>query len=166
MRAGIAFGSNLGDRLANLSAARQQIVGLAGVESPLLASSVFETEPIDCEPGAPSFLNAAMEIGYRGAASELLPELRRIEAQLGRPAAHDRNTSRTLDLDLLYFGDLASSEPALELPHPRLAQRRFVLEPLAEIRPELVLPGQCEPVRVLLGKLAGTQPLVRVASRW
>ncbi|MGI8437003.1 MAG: 2-amino-4-hydroxy-6-hydroxymethyldihydropteridine diphosphokinase [Chthoniobacterales bacterium] len=165
MRAGIAFGSNLGDRLALLQAARRRLTSLPGVEPSLLSSPVYETEPIDCEPRAPRFLNAVMEIGYDGSAHDLLRELRQIEEELGRPEAHPRNASRTIDLDLLYFGDEAIAEPELQLPHPRLAERRFVLEPLAEIRPDLILPEQSETVAALLEKLPQT-PLVRLASEW
>lgn len=166
MRAGIALGSNLGDRLANLTAARAQLSDLPGVELPRLASAVYETDPVDCDESAGKFLNAVMEIGYAGAASELLRVLRGIEAAHGRPPAHARNASRTLDLDLLYFGDITFSTPDLELPHPRMQTRRFVLEPLAEIRPDLILPGQQESVSALLRRLPDRSPLVLVASEW
>ncbi|MGZ5554101.1 MAG: 2-amino-4-hydroxy-6-hydroxymethyldihydropteridine diphosphokinase, partial [Chthoniobacterales bacterium] len=79
MRAGIAFGSNLGDRLTNLKTARQKVLDLPGVEKPMLISSVYETEPVDCEPGVGKFLNAVIEIGYAGAGETLLRELRKIE---------------------------------------------------------------------------------------
>ncbi len=166
MRAGIALGSNLGDRVMNLSAARLQIAKLPDTKPPVLASAAYETEPIGCEPGAPKFLNAVMEIGYAGTAADLLKELRSIEIRLGRPAAHARNISRVVDLDLLYFGDQKAAEPALQLPHPRMHERRFVLEPLAEIRPELVLPGQTATVLQLLHALSDREPLVRFASEW
>lgn len=165
-RAGIALGSNLGDRLATLSNARREIARLAGVEQPVLASAVYETEPVECEPGAPPFLNAVMEVGFAKDAHELLAQLRRIEATLGRPAAHARNTSRTVDLDLLYFGDALLADDELQLPHPRMTERRFVLEPLREIRPGLILVSYCETVAELLAKLPATPPLVRVASEW
>ncbi len=166
MRAGIALGSNLGDRLGRLKAARQQIITLDLFPPLLLASSVYETEPVDCEPNAQKFLNAVIEISYAGEAPDLLHELRRIEAALGRPAAHARNASRTLDLDLLYFGEETMSGPDLELPHPRLRERRFVLEPLAEIRADLVLPFETENVAALLRRLPASPPLLRVASEW
>ena len=166
MRAGIALGSNLGDRLMNLSAARQQIAELPDAQPPILASAAYATEPVGCEPGAPKFLNAVIEIGFRGTPIELLTELRAIEAKLGRPAAHERNVSRLVDLDLLYFGDVQSSSPDLQVPHPRMQERRFVLEPLAEIRPDLVLVGQTRTVAEMLTSLRQTEPLVRFASEW
>ncbi len=107
-----------------------------------------------------------MEIGYAGEPRELLAELREIERALGRPATHARNTARTLDLDLLYFGDAVIATAELELPHPRVTGRRFVLEPLAEIRPDLILPGQSENVADLLVKLLASAPLLRVTSEW
>ena len=142
MRAGVALGSNLGDRLGNLNSARRQISSLANVRPPIFASAAYETEPVACEPGAPKFLNAVMEIGYAGEPEELLRQLRAIESSLGRPPAHARNVSRTVDLDLLYFGEVQVAGADLELPHPRMHERRFVLEPLAEIRPDLMLPAQ------------------------
>ncbi|MEO5721382.1 MAG: 2-amino-4-hydroxy-6-hydroxymethyldihydropteridine diphosphokinase [Chthoniobacterales bacterium] len=166
MRAGIALGSNLGDRLANLRAARARIEALPEVAGPLLASAIYETEPVDCEPDAGKFLNAVLEVGYAGDAMELLHHLRQIEASLGRPPRHERNASRTLDLDLLYFGELILSTPELELPHPRMQARRFVLEPLVEIRPELVLPAQKKNVTDLLAALPDASPLVRTAREW
>jgi 2-amino-4-hydroxy-6-hydroxymethyldihydropteridine diphosphokinase len=166
MRAGIALGSNLGDRLGNLSMARRQISALPQVQPPVLASAAYETEPVACEPGAPKFLNAVMEIEYAGEPEELLRELRGIESALGRTAAAARNVSRTADLDLLYFGDVQVSGAELELPHPRMHGRRFVLEPLAEIRPELILPAQSVTVAELLHQIPDTEPLVRFASEW
>ncbi|MDQ6913683.1 MAG: 2-amino-4-hydroxy-6-hydroxymethyldihydropteridine diphosphokinase [Verrucomicrobiota bacterium] len=166
MRAGIAFGSNLGDRLANLKAGRAEVVSLPGVELPVVASGVYETEPVDCAPGTREFLNAVMEIGYPGAGEELLRELRNIEKAHGRPTAHERNAPRTLDLDLLYFGGVQISQPGLQLPHPRMLDRRFVLEPLAEIRPELILPGESVTVAELLRRLPDATALVKFASEW
>ncbi len=166
MRAGIAFGSNLGNRLANLKAARAEVMALPNLRPPILASAIYETEPVDCEASAGNFFNAVIEIGYAGAAGELLRALRQIEAAHGRTPAPAQNASRTLDLDLLYFGEKILRTPELELPHPRMVARRFVLEPLAEIRPDLVLPGQAESVADLLAQLPESAPLVRVTSQW
>ena len=166
MRAGIALGANVGDRLASLRAARGCIEAVDQLEPPLLASGIYETEPVDCEPGAPRFLNAVVEIGFAGAASELLAQLRAIERQLGRPSVHPRNVSRTIDLDLLYFGEQIIDTAELQLPHPRLHERAFVLQPLADIRPELVLPTRQRAVRELLANLNVTSELVRIDSGW
>lgn len=165
MRAGIALGSNLGHRLSNLLRAREQIARLSS-DRELAASPIYETDPVDCESNAPSFYNAVIEIDYAGSPSELLAELRAIEEQLGRPANHARNTSRTIDLDLLYFGDEQIDTPNLRLPHPRLHDRRFVLAPLAEIRPELLLPNETATVAELLATLPESPPVVRASEQW
>ena len=166
MKAGVALGSNLGDRLANLCAARNEIGKLNSVSSPLLTSAVYETEPVGCEAGAAKFLNAVIEIEYAGDAPDLLHDLVEIETRLGRPASHARNASRTLDLDLLYFGDMKIETPELQLPHPRIAEREFVLRPLADIRPDLVLPKQTESMRDLLLRLPKGEAVVRIAAEW
>jgi 2-amino-4-hydroxy-6-hydroxymethyldihydropteridine diphosphokinase len=166
MRAGVALGSNLGDRLANLRNARREIAALSRVHPPMQASAIYETEPVGCELGAAKFLNAAMEFEYAGEAQDLLRELATIEKQLGRSPAHARNVSRTIDLDLLYFGDLEIETAELQLPHPRMTEREFVLRPLGDVQPDLVLPKQTESVRALLLRLSDTGAVVRVAGEW
>ncbi len=166
MRAGIALGSNLGDRQSNLRTAFEQITRLPMIRPPLLVSSVYETEPVGCAPGAPSFLNAVIEIECDREPADLLQRLRRIEESLGRPGKHQRNAPRTLDLDLLYFGACVVETAELTLPHPRMHDRRFVLEPLAEIRPDLVLPGEELDLAALLRQLPARPGLVRVTSEW
>src|SRR2546423_11482511 len=130
MRTGVALGSNLGDRLANLRAARRAIVNLSAIRPPILDSSIYETEPVECESGATRFLNAAVEFDYDGDPTELLGQLARIEEWLGRERDHARNISRKIDIDLLYVGDLTVENERLQLPHPRLHLRQFVLQPL------------------------------------
>jgi 2-amino-4-hydroxy-6-hydroxymethyldihydropteridine diphosphokinase len=166
MRAGVAIGSNLGERLANLRNARKDIAGLRNVLPPLRVSAVYETEPVGCEKAAAKFLNAAIEFGYAGEAQDLLRELAAIEKLLGRPATHPRNASRTIDLDLLYFGELEIETAELQLPHPRIAHREFVLRPLADITPDLILPKQTESVAMLLLQITTTGAVVRVAAEW
>jgi 2-amino-4-hydroxy-6-hydroxymethyldihydropteridine diphosphokinase len=166
MRAGVALGSNLGERLANLRNARKDIAALSGVLPPMRSSGIYETEPIGCEKGAGNFLNAAIEFGFAGGAEDLLHKLAAIENLLGRPAAHMRNVSRTIDLDLLYFGDLELKTAELQLPHPRMTEREFVLRPLADITPDRVLPKQTESVRTLLLRILDTEAVVRVAAEW
>jgi 2-amino-4-hydroxy-6-hydroxymethyldihydropteridine diphosphokinase len=153
MKAGIALGSNLEPRLLNLQGARRRIFALHTSAEPIASSKVYETSPVDCPEGSAPFLNAVMEITSSLDPEELLQRLQAIEQELGRPAEHSRNAPRTIDLDLLYCGDLVRDEPAFTLPHPRIAQRLFVLRPLCDIRPDLVLPGSNLTVRNLLAAL-------------
>jgi 2-amino-4-hydroxy-6-hydroxymethyldihydropteridine diphosphokinase len=166
MKAGIALGSNLGDRLAHLREAQRIIAGLSRVKSPISSSSIYETEPVDCEPGAAKFLNAVLEFDYDGEPIDLWRELKRIETKLGRAQQHERNVSRSIDLDILYFGDLKMETKQLVLPHPRAHQRRFVLQPLAEIDPDLVLANQSKSVRELLASLGESATVVRLTNDW
>jgi 2-amino-4-hydroxy-6-hydroxymethyldihydropteridine diphosphokinase len=166
MRAGIALGANLGDRLGSLTTAREMIFALPDVLAPQLSSSVYETEPVECEPEAEKFLNAVIEVGYDGEPLALLHALREIESRLGRPAEHEANRSRRIDLDLLYHGGRVRDDRELQLPHPRLHLRGFVLLPLAEIRPSLVVPGQTRTVGELSEELASTASVVRAARQW
>ena len=163
MKAGIALGSNLGDRAAHLAAAKRFLSSLhAGPGAPL-CSALFETEPVDCAPGTAAFLNAVMEIETALDPTALLAHLRQFEQQQGRAVDRGRNAPRQLDLDLLYAGDNHIDTPALVLPHPRMNARRFVLQPLANIRPDLVLPGQELTVAQLLAALPSS-PAVRPAD--
>jgi 2-amino-4-hydroxy-6-hydroxymethyldihydropteridine diphosphokinase len=165
VRAGIALGSNLGDRHDNLHRAREAISRLARGRQ-TIGSAIYETEAIGCEVDAPRFYNAVLEIEYDGSARDLLQQLRTIEEQLGRPTDHPRNRSRTIDLDLLYFGDEQVETPQLHLPHPRLPERRFVLAPLADIRGDLVLPNQKRTVAQLLRHLTDSARVVRAKEQW
>lgn len=149
-RVGIALGSNLGDRLANLQAARDCLREIATPGEPFLQASNYQTEPLLCPPGSPLFYNSVVEVAFDGDAFELLELTQAIEKKLGRAAAPERNAPRIIDLDLLYFGDEIIDTEALVLPHPRIAERRFVLQPLAEIRSELMLPGQTRSIAELL----------------
>jgi len=166
MRTGVALGSNLGDRMENLRAARKEIVDLADVAPPILSSAIYETDPMGCEPGAGKFLNAVLEFDYDGDPAELLAELRRIEESLGRARNHLRNVSRKIDIDLLYCGNLKIDNEQLQLPHLRMHLRKFVLQPLAEIRPEMVLPNQTKTVRELLAQLGESAKVMRLSDDW
>ena len=166
MRTAVALGSNLGDRLANLQAARKAILDLSNVKPPVLCSAIYETDPVGCEPDAGKFLNALLEFNYEGDPLELLKKLREIERALGRPPNHPRNISRKIDIDLLYCGDTATDAEELQLPHPRMHLRKFVLQPLADIRPDLVLPGQTKTVRELLAQIGDSGKVVHSIDRW
>jgi 2-amino-4-hydroxy-6-hydroxymethyldihydropteridine diphosphokinase len=166
MRTAVALGSNLGDRFENLRAARGQITELAMVQPPVVSSAIYETEPVGCEPGASRFLNTIIEFDYRGDPERLLEKLFRIEESLGRKRDHQKNVSRTIDIDLLYSGDRRINNERLQLPHPRMHQRKFVLQPLVDIQPELVLPGQTRTVRELLAELKEPSDVIRLRNNW
>lgn len=137
----IALGSNLGDSAATLQAAMAALEPLAA--GPLLRSSLRRTAPVDCPPGSPDFLNAV--VAFKPAADEtpesLLEKLHAIEARFGRKRSGIVNEARSLDLDLIAFGEERRNAAELKLPHPRATQRSFVLAPLAEILPDFKAPG-------------------------
>ena len=166
MRTAVALGSNLGDRLENLRAARKAILGLSNVKPPILSSAIYETDPVDCEPGANKFLNAVVEFEYEGGPASLLEELIRIEEALGRKRDHPKNVSRTIDIDLLYCGDRNIEDERLQLPHPRMHLRKFVLQPLANIRPGLLLPGQTQTVDELAANVEDSGVVVPFMDEW
>ena len=166
MRTAVALGSNIGDRLQNLRAARKRILALPNVEPPVLSSAIYETKPVDCEPGAGNFLNATMEFDYEGDPRRLLQQMIQIEESLGRKRDHLKNASRTIDIDLLYCGDRRINGERLQLPHPRLHLRAFVLRPLADIRPDLLLPGQKKAIWELLAEVEKCGEVTRFAEQW
>ena len=166
MRTAVALGSNLGDRLENLRVARRQIMELDRIRPPVLSSGIYETEPIDCEPGASKFLNTVIEFDFEGNPVQLLEQLVRIEESLGRKRDHPKNVSRKIDIDLLYCGDQQIDNEQLQLPHPRIHLRRFVLRPLADIREDLVLPDQRKTIRELLAESDGSGEVVRLMNDW
>jgi 2-amino-4-hydroxy-6-hydroxymethyldihydropteridine diphosphokinase len=166
MRTAAALGSNIGDRLENLRAARKAIFDLANVKPPIISSAVYETEPVGCEPGAGKFLNAVVEFEYEGDPVRLLEQLIQIEEALGRKRDHLQNVSRTIDIDLLCCGDQRINDERLQLPHPRLHLRTFVLRPLGDIRPDLVLPGDKKTVSDLLVGFKDSGGVLRFAENW
>ena len=166
MRTAVALGSNIGNRLENLREARKAIIDLANVNPPILSSAIYETEPVGCEAGAAKFLNAAVEFEYAGDPARLLEQLIQIEETLGRKRDHPQNVSRTIDLDLLYHGDQQINDERLELPHPRLHLREFVLRPLADIEADLVLPFQTRTVRELLANSEQCGQVLRFLDYW
>ncbi len=168
MRAGIGFGSNLGDRQANLRRARNHLRTLPCVQAIRASGPLYETSPVGCDASARDFLNTVVEVEISddAAPERLLSALRHIETVLGRASRRPKNAARSIDLDILYLGETAIQTPTLVLPHPRLHQRRFVLAPLAAIRPDLVLPGQRLPVSELLQALDDPASVQLVAESW
>jgi len=153
MRAGVALGSNLGDRLAHLREARTRLLSLHDGSGPFLCSKIYETSPVDCPHGSQPFFNAAIELSTKAPPLNLLADLLRIEIESGRPQKHEFHGPRSLDLDLLYYGNLQVSLDTLTLPHSGISSRIFVLKPLADICPERVLPNRDRSVRGLRDSL-------------
>ena len=150
MRAFVGLGANIGDREATMRAALERLAGVDGVKV-VAVSSFRETDPVGMVD-QPRFLNAAAELETTLAPRELLDALLAVERSLGRTRDGPRFGPRTIDLDLLLHGDEPVDEPGLTVPHPRLGERAFVLEPLHELDPELVVPGW-GPLETLLRKL-------------
>jgi len=148
----IALGSNLGDRRGHLDDAVDELAALEGFEL-VAVSPWIETDPVGGPPGQGRFLNGALEARTALAAGELLAAMQRIEAAHGRRRG-ERDAPRTLDLDLLFYGREAIDEPGLVVPHPRLEERLFVLEPLACLRPELRLARSGKSVRERVAELS------------
>ena len=146
---GIALGSNLGDRQSHLDSA---VARLRSVLAGLRMSRVFETEPVDVVGPQGPFLNAAVAGAFEGTARELLATLLTLERQHGRERPHP-GAARTLDLDVIFFGEERVEEPGLVVPHPRFRDRRFVLEPLAEVAPDWRDPVTGLTVAELLSRL-------------
>jgi len=134
-------------------------------DAPVLKSSLWQTTPVDCPPGSPKFVNAVVGLTPREQEKpeSLLAKLQELEKDFGRTPKKILNEARPLDLDLIAFGQETRKTSQLTLPHPRAHLRRFVLQPLAEIVPTLVLPGQTKPVLQLLSELPldnSVEPLV------
>ena len=156
----VALGSNLGDREAALAGALEALSTADGVEV-VRVSAWHVTRPVGGPPGQGDYLNGVLEARTTLTPEDLLWLLQRVETQFGRDRAREvPNGPRTLDLDLLLYGREHIERAGLVVPHPRMEARLFVLEPLAELAPELVLPGcgkrVCERVAELRGATGAT----------
>jgi 2-amino-4-hydroxy-6-hydroxymethyldihydropteridine diphosphokinase len=160
----IALGSNLGDSrkiLLNAMVRLQQISA-----KPILKSSIWRTSPVDCPPGSPRFLNAVVALNpFADETPEsLLAKLQALEREFGRQPKKLLNEPRPLDLDLIAFGTETRCSLRLTLPHPRAHLRQFVLQPLNEIVPDLILPGQTQTVAQMLAKLIVNESCEKISA--
>lgn len=150
----VSLGSNLPSKYGSPEKTLKQAIQMLKQfsDGPLKVSSIHRTAPKNCPPDTPDFFNAIVSFQPRPELNgpALLRELLKIESEFERKRGYLRNLPRTLDLDLICYGGRQSQDDFLVLPHPRAHQRRFVLEPLAEIAPKLVLPGQSVTVQELL----------------
>ena len=158
MESGFSLGSNLGDRRAALAAARDALRATPGAR--LLAQSpIYETTPVGVRPEYRdlAFYNAVVLVESDRDAAAWLQRVETVERALGRVRGPDRFAPRPIDIDLLYCGDACIDSGGLVVPHPRWAERRFVVQPLADVRPDLVLPGAARSVREVLAGLTGDE---------
>lgn len=166
--AGIGLGTNLGDRMGHLRNARAELEALEGVKL-IAASNVYETEPV----GVPkeyehmAFLNAVLLFDVELDVEEWSRQVHAIEDKLLRVRTEVRNTPRTIDLDLLFFGDVVMERPHLHLPHPQCRNRLFVCKPLCDVAPDLCLPGDDNrTMREVLSSLPEKPKVNKFNAQW
>lgn len=167
MEIGLSLGSNLGDRLVHLRRAAQRIAALPGVRI-VAAAPVYETEPVGVQPvhAALKYLNTILIVEGPEDLDTLSESLHAIETDLGRRRSADRQAPRTIDIDVIYAGGVRRRDGKLDLPHPRWAERRFVLQPLADVRPDLILPDGGRTVTDQLARLPADEGVVCWAKDW
>jgi 2-amino-4-hydroxy-6-hydroxymethyldihydropteridine diphosphokinase len=158
----VALGSNLGDSRKIILDAMARLQKFS--DEPIQKSSLWETSPVDCPPGSPKFVNVVVGlIPQKNETPEsLLAKLQLLEKEFGRVQKKVLNESRPLDLDLIAFGNEIRHSRELILPHPRAHERRFVLQPLREIAPDFILPGQGKIVLQLLAELPADETVRRL----
>jgi 2-amino-4-hydroxy-6-hydroxymethyldihydropteridine diphosphokinase len=159
----IALGSNLADSRTNVQKAFDRLQQLSDL--PLLKSSLWQTTPVDCPPGSPFFVNAVVRliVTAQETPESLLAKLQHLEKQFGRQPKKILNEPRPLDLDLIAFAREIRATEHLVLPHPRAHLRRFVLQPLVEIAPDFIFPGQSLTVTDLLKNLPADPTMRRLS---
>jgi 2-amino-4-hydroxy-6-hydroxymethyldihydropteridine diphosphokinase len=159
--AAISLGSNLGNRQAYLQRALDGLRLLGDVER---LSALYQTVPVGCSADTPAFLNAVVKLQTNLSATALHQGLQMLEQSLGRAAVREKNSPRTVDLDLLLWNAEQISTAALTVPHPRLHLRRFVLQPLAEVWPEAWHPTLLRSVQDLWKDFQSDEPLLQPAQ--
>ncbi|HUA67559.1 MAG TPA: 2-amino-4-hydroxy-6-hydroxymethyldihydropteridine diphosphokinase [Candidatus Saccharimonadales bacterium] len=158
----IALGSNLGDSRRIVLEAMKRLQSLS--DRPVRKSSLWQTSPVNCPPDSPMFVNAVVGVVPRRVETpkSLLKKLQSLERDFGRRQKKVHNEPRPLDLDLIAFGSEICDTPELILPHPRAHLRRFVLQPLSEIAPDLIFLGQSKTVSRLLAELISEETITRL----
>jgi len=166
-RVGIALGSNLGNRLAHIKLARDMLRKLAPEDVTYAQAPIYQSEPVDCPDDSPDFFNTVIEIDYIGSPHQLLDYTQGVEFHFGRGIVYQQNAPRIIDIDILYFGNETLDGGILTIPHPKLTHRRFVLQPLADVCPELILPGDKATIAEHLHHLDSDEPpLTLVQTNW
>jgi len=168
MEIALSLGSNLGDRVDNMRRAHAAILETADARE-LAASPLYDTEPVGVKPEFQHmrFANSVLIIESQHSAKEWLGWIHDIEYGMGRSRDnHDRNAPREVDIDILYAGDELIDSGGLTVPHPRWAERHFVVQPLADVRPDHVLPGMEKTVRDVLASLGPAEGLSRMNEAW
>lgn len=164
---GFSLGSNLGDRLQNLVAAKEALLSFPDARQ-IAQSTVFETEPVGVQPEHAHllFLNAVLILSSSLPVEGWLTRLGDIENTLSRERSEDRYAPRTIDIDILYAGESCIDSGGLVVPHPRWMERRFVVAPLAELRPDRILPGAGKSVRQILDHLPPGEACHPLPDSW
>ncbi len=167
MEVGLSLGSNISNRLDNLKEAKRRILSHPVVR--LAAQSpIYETEPVGVKPEYQHlmFLNAVLILESACSIHECFDQLRRIEDEMGRHRSLDRFAPRAIDIDLIYAGDTRIESGGLVIPHAHWHERRFVVQPLADVRPNLKIPGCDRTVRDVLASLPAGDDVVLFAKDW
>jgi len=167
MEVGLSLGSNISNRLDNLKEAKRRILAMPGIRF-LAQSPVYETEPVGVKPEYQhlDFLNAVLIVDGPCPAHECLDHLHQIEDAMGRHRTLDRFAPRAIDIDMIYVNDQHIESGSLVIPHPHWKERRFVVQPLADVRPDLVIPGADKTVKEILASLPPAEEVTLFARDW
>ncbi len=167
MEIGLGLGSNMGDRLGHLIRARERILAIPGVQ--LVAQSpVYDTDPVDvpAEFAGLTFLNSVLIIETSVSIHRLIGLFQSVEQETGRTPDALRNRPRPIDIDIIYADQIRTKADRVTIPHPRWASRRFVVQPLNDVRPDLHIPGLSGTVSAVLSGLTDRSRVTVFADRW
>lgn len=165
---GLSLGSNLGEKLTHIREAASALLAFEDTEL-IGKSALYETEPVDvrAEFRHLKFLNCVCILSSTAPADEWLLRIGQVEADCGRKRdSDDKNAPRPVDVDIIFYGDCLIGSGGLVVPHPRWAERRFVVQPLADLQPDRTLPGMDRTVDEVLQDLPGAEGLTRLKNSW